>query len=93
MTIFKKIFKALLLLILMSAGHSSLHAQEYSHPSVTRLIEANDNPAGVVFELIESDKKTWEWAAPMIKSLKQQLKEKYPDIESPLCHTAVSSFN
>jgi len=78
---FKQTFKALLLVLLIGTAYSSVYVQEYLHPSVTRLIEANDSPTGVVFELIESDKKTWEWAAPMIKSLKQQLKEKYPDIE------------
>jgi len=53
----------------------------YTHPSVNRLIQANNEPVGVVFELIESDKRTWTWAAPMIKDLKDQLKAKYPDIE------------
>ncbi len=69
-------FKALLLLLISGAVIAN-----YTHPSVNRLIQANDEPAGVVFELIESDKNTWTWAAPMIKDLKDQLKEKYPDIE------------
>ena len=54
---------------------------DYSHPSVTQLIQANNDPDGVVFELIESDKDTWKWAAPMIRDLRTQLKEKYPDID------------
>ena len=69
-------FKILLLLLI-----SSTVMANYTHPSVNRLIQANDEPVGVVFELIESDKSTWTWAAPMIKDLKDQLKEKYPDIE------------
>ncbi len=69
-------FKALLLLLI-----SSTLMANYTHPSVNRLIQANNEPVGVVFELIESDKRTWTWAAPMIKDLKDQLKAKYPDIE------------
>ena len=80
MIIFKKTLKILLLSLLL-VGYSLAHAQEYSHPSVTHLIEANDEPVGVVFELIERDKNTWQWAAPMIKDLKGQLKAKYPNIE------------
>lgn len=53
----------------------------YTHPGVDRLIQANNDPEGVIFELIESDKNTWKWAAPMIKDLRMQLKEKYPNIE------------
>lgn len=69
--------KALILSILLS-GHAF---SDYTHPSVKRLIQSNSAPTGVVFELIESDKRTWQWAAPLIKSLRTQLKEKYPDIE------------
>ena len=54
---------------------------DYSHPSVTQLIQTNNDPDGVVFELIESDKDTWKWTAPMIRDLRAQLKEKYPDID------------
>ncbi len=69
--------KVLILSILLS-GHAF---SDYTHPSVKRLIQSNSAPIGVVFELIESDKRTWQWAAPLIKSLRTQLKEKYPDIE------------
>ncbi|MBT3447713.1 MAG: DsrE family protein [Candidatus Thioglobus sp.] len=69
-------FKALILLLL-----SSTLMANYSNPYVNQLLESDNEPEGVVFELIESDKKTWKWAAPMIKDLKIQLKEKYPNIE------------
>lgn len=68
--------KAIFLLLL-----SSPIIANYTHPDVDRLLQSDNTPAGVVFELIENDKKTWEWAAPMIKNLRVQLKEKYPNIE------------
>ncbi len=80
MIVFKRILKILLIGVFLGAYPLS-YAQEYSHPSVTRLIKADNDPVGVVFELIENDKNTWQWAAPMIKGLRDQLKEKYPDIE------------
>ena len=69
-------FKVLVLLLLSSAVIAN-----YTHPSVNRLIQGNDEPVGVVFELVENDKSTWEWAAPMIQDLRMQLKAKYPEIE------------
>ena len=76
----KSNIKALILLVLALLISSTVIA-DYTHPGVDRLIQANKEPAGVVFELIERDKKTWEWAAPMIKDLKAQLKEKYPNLD------------
>ncbi len=69
-------FKGLLLLLISSAVMAN-----YTHPSVNRLMQGNVEPVGVVFELVESDKNSWEWAAPMIQDLRMQLKEKYPKIE------------
>ena len=68
-------FITLLLLV------NSVVMADYTHPSVNQLIQANNDPEGVVFELIESDKDTWKWAAPMIRDLRKQLREKYPNID------------
>ena len=68
--------KAIFILLL-----SSTIMANYTHPAVDRLLQSDNTPEGVVFELIENDKKTWEWAAPMLKELRDQLKEKYPNIE------------
>lgn len=59
----------------------SLLASEWTHPTVDRLLQTGQNPDGVVFELISWDDKTWQWAAPMITSLRTQLRSKYPDID------------
>ena len=73
--------KALVLLVWALLLISSTVIANYTNPIVNHLIKANNAPEGVVFELIESDKRTWEWAAPLIKGLRMQLKEKKPDIE------------
>ena len=57
------------------------HAAEYSDPTVNRLLKSAEEPDGVVFELISWDDKTWQWAAPMIADLRQQLQAKFPAID------------
>lgn len=60
---------------------TSVYSLDYSNPAVNKLIQSAQAPDGVVFELISWDEKTWTWAAPMISSLRQQLKAKFPDID------------
>lgn len=61
--------------------HSFALATEYSNPSVNRLLALDERPDGVVFELISWDKSTWQWAAPMITDLRQQLRARFPGID------------
>lgn len=69
------------LLIILLAFTAVSHAADYSNPTVTRLLEADEAPDGVVFELLSWDEKTWTWAAPMINSLRDQLIRKFPRID------------
>lgn len=56
-------------------------AENYKHPDVERLLAASGEPDGVVFELISWDDKTWVWATPMIRDLREQLMQRFPGIE------------
>ena len=58
-----------------------VQSADYSHLTIDRLLEANETPDGVVFELIAWDDATWSWAAPMIADLRSQLQTKYPGID------------
>ncbi len=80
MTIINK-FSRLTLVIFLLQFHSSLFASEYSNLSVNKILQSSDAPDGVVFELISWDKYTWQWASPMINSLRNQLKTKFPEID------------
>lgn len=75
--------KSLKLLILLAVFGTcnSIYALDYSNSTVNKLIQAQQTPDGVVFELISWDDKTWSWAAPMITSLRQQLRVRFPDID------------
>lgn len=72
--------KSLLVLAFLCAA-PALHAFEYTHSDVQKLLKAPHPPDGVVFELISWDERTWAWAAPMISQLRQQLKHQFPDID------------
>jgi len=45
------------------------------------ILTLNEEPPGVVFELIESTGYAWTWAAPKIRSYVSQLREKFPNID------------
>ncbi len=72
------------LLLLLVTGLSQ--AADFNNATIDRLLNAQQAPDGVVFELISWDDKTWQWAAPMIAELRRQLQQKFPDI-----HVAVVS--
>lgn len=56
-------------------------AAGFQNAEVERLIKSNEEPDGVVFELISWDDRTWTWAAPMLTDLRRQLKQRFPDID------------
>ena len=45
------------------------------------ILTLEEEPPGVVFELIESTGYAWTWAAPKIRGYVLQLREKFPDID------------
>lgn len=74
-------FVKILLLMLVLTGQSHANTDQYSNSSVNALINANIEPEGVVFELVEYKVDAWDWVAPKIKQLTEQLKRKYPNLD------------
>ena len=60
---------------------SQLAASGNSHPAIEKLLQATETPDGVVFELLSWDEDTWQWAAPLIVDYRNQLKQRFPDID------------
>jgi intracellular sulfur oxidation DsrE/DsrF family protein len=88
MTKYLRLIYALMLLF----STTSVLAVEFSHPSVNQLLKADVAPDGVVFELLSYDEKTWQWAAPMINSLRQQLKTRFPEIDIAVVSHGAEQF-
>jgi intracellular sulfur oxidation DsrE/DsrF family protein len=76
----KKLLNNLLLLASLAISQAAT-ATDYSHPTINRLLAADETPDGVVFELIAWDDNTWMWAAPMITDLRRQLLAKFPGVD------------
>jgi hypothetical protein len=59
--------------LLMAAA---VHAQ----PEVERLLQAGEEPGGVVFEIVESEEGDLLWALPKVARLSAQLRGRYPGL-------------
>ena len=57
-----------------------LSAASVAQPEVDRLIEANEPPAGVVFEIIEGEVDALGWALPKVARLSERLRERFPGL-------------
>ena len=73
--------KTIILLGLVMLFSCQAQAERYSHPTIERLLQADESPDGVVFELLAWDEFTWRWAAPMIADLRAQLQQKFPQVD------------
>lgn len=51
-----------------------------AQPEVAQLLEADEAPAGVVFEIVESDEDDLLWALPKVGRLSARLRDRFPDI-------------
>jgi intracellular sulfur oxidation DsrE/DsrF family protein len=80
----------LCLALLISSG---LLGAGYRYHEVDRLLAANQEPDGVVFELMAWEDNTWDWASPMIASLIGQLRQKYPTIDIALVSHGAELFD
>ncbi|MES9945516.1 MAG: DsrE family protein [Candidatus Thiodiazotropha sp.] len=63
-----------LMLLLSLSGLALADAQ------VDRLLEADEEPAGVVFEIIEDDDDALGWALPKIAELSARLRKRFPEL-------------
>lgn len=58
----------------------SLSSLSMADTQVDRLIEADEEPVGVVFEIIEDDDDALGWALPKIARLSAQLRKRFPEL-------------
>ena len=57
-----------------------LNSFAIAQPEVVQLLEADEGPAGVVFEIVESDGDDLLWALPKVGRLSAQLRDRFPDV-------------
>ena len=52
----------------------------FADPEVDRLLEAEEGPVGVVFEIVEGEEDALRWALPEVARLSARLRERFPDL-------------
>ncbi len=76
--------KQLIAGIILASCLPLLQADYYQHIEVEALLAADTEPDGVVFEIITWEDNSWDWAAPLLSALTQQLRDKYPNLDIAL---------
>lgn len=75
-TIYINIIILISLMIINSSSFASIHEEQ-----INQLLNSQDAPEGVVFELLTWGENTWDWAVPLIADYRIQLRKKFPDID------------
>ena len=60
--------------------HSSVFASPGDKAQIDKILQADNAPFGVVFEVIESSADELDWIFPRIKSYAEILRKRFPDI-------------
>lgn len=82
--------KVILLFIL---GLFSLNLPAIHHyPSVEKILASDNEPDGIVFELLSWDENTWTWAAPLLKDYRNRLLQKFPDLDIAVVSHGAEQF-
>jgi len=74
-------FSKLLLFLMIFIGSSIAHASKDHRQQVSKLVEATEEPFGIVFEIVSGDKNHLDWAVPETQRLISQLREKFPELD------------
>jgi intracellular sulfur oxidation DsrE/DsrF family protein len=58
----------------------SLSCMALADPQVDRLLKAQEEPPGVVFEIMEHEDDALGWALPKVAMLSEQLRKRFPEL-------------
>lgn len=87
-----RLLQSIVLLFCWFLLASPLSAETYSHPEISRLLQSDEMPAGVVIEVISWDPDTWDWATPMITQFRDQLDQRFPGIDVAVVSHGAEQF-
>jgi intracellular sulfur oxidation DsrE/DsrF family protein len=57
-----------------------LPASTVAQPQIEHLLDAQSEPDGVVFEILEEDEDALTWALPLIRQLAERLRTRFPEL-------------
>lgn len=77
---YKQLFFALGLTAIFGLGALPAKAMS-TQQEVDRLVARKQAPEGVVFEIVDADKRALEWAVPQVRGYVKQLRARFPNID------------
>jgi intracellular sulfur oxidation DsrE/DsrF family protein len=72
---------------------SQLPAVDFQHARLQQLLAAQQEPSGVVFEIMAWEDNSWDWAAPQLRSYVDQLRNQYPGLDIALISHGAELFD
>lgn len=69
------VFWLLASLLLATAAHAA------DHPQITKLLQQDQPPPGVAFEIVTGDPQALRWAVPQVADYAKRLRERFPKLE------------
>ncbi|MFT5221548.1 MAG: intracellular sulfur oxidation DsrE/DsrF family protein [Planctomycetota bacterium] len=70
-----------------------VHAAEFYDAKVEQLIAQEQEPDGVVFELMTWEDNSWNWAVPLLGQFIRQLQQRFPGLDVALVSHGAEMFD
>lgn len=84
--------KSTLLAICLLLAFAPLQAVDQVDTGLQRLLDGEQRPEGVVFEIIAWQDNSWDWAAPMLRAYVDRLRTKHSGLEIALISHGAELF-
>lgn len=68
-------------LLVLLLGVSPVWAAGLDSPDFRNLFAREEAPPGVVVELIEWERNSWQWATPLLIELRERLRQRFPEAD------------
>lgn len=72
---------------------AQLAAAEFGNAKFEQLLAGNQQPEGIVFEIMVWEDDSWDWAAPMLKVYVERLRHKYGRLDIALISHGAELFD
>ncbi len=80
------------LLLLLGLSWTGTCAAQPSAAQVAELLASSQPPEGVVFEIMQWDDRSWEWAAPLLGHHVTELRARFPGLDVALVSHGAELF-
>ncbi len=79
-------------LLLLGLSWAGVSAAQSSLPRVAELLAAGEAPDGVVFEIMQWEDRSWDWAVPLLDRHVGELRARFPGLDVALVSHGAELF-